>query len=196
MRRFALPMILTLLAACESDSRPVYGSGVWRFHDLVTNTCFEDERERSVTGEHGDESPGGGVIIARCRASERSSGDLSLNLRLEDTHAADLVDIRGLIIPAAYLSAPSPIDAVPTGCESVHFEVSGAHYSARCTTGEPEEGDCQLLGARLDRSSSSVSVEFSCHAVPTLGGGASTCEVSGGGTSTIATLTFDGCEGF
>lgn len=194
-------LILTLgvvFFGCSEDSRPVFGSGEWRFHNLslLDSTCQVADVDRTVTGEHGDESPSGGSLVVRCSATKLEGGDLLFNLRLEDDGAADLVDIRALRIPAVYLSGTSPYEALPNRCESVYFEVSGAQYQAVCTTSEPLEGECQLLGATLDESASSIAVEFSCHAVPTLGGGSSTCEVSGGGTSATATISFDGCSGF
>jgi hypothetical protein len=194
-------LILTLgvvFFGCSDDSRPVFGSGEWRFHDvsLLNPTCQVEDVARTITGEHGDESPSGGSLVVKCRATKLDGGDLIFNLRLEDDGAADLVDIRALRIPGVYLTGTSPHSALPSRCESVYFEVSGAQYQAVCTTDEPLEGECQLIGATLDEAASSISVEFSCHAVPTLGGGSSTCEVSGGGTSAIATLSFDGCSGF
>lgn len=196
-----IALIFTLLAvcsACEGDPRPVYGTGVWRFHDAnaFDPSCQSADQDRTITGEHGDESPSGGTLLVKCSASETSSGDLLFNLTLEDGTAGDAIDIRALRIPAVYLTGASPIEANPTQCDSILFEVSGTQYQALCTGSEPVEGECQLMGAVLDEGSSSISIEFSCHNVPTLGGGSSVCDVSGGGTSDVATLEFDGCSGF
>lgn len=198
MRITLLITLIAVFSGCSDDPRPVFGSGVWRFHNAsgFDRSCGVDERDRSVTGEHGDEGPSGGTLVVRCRATTLSNGDLSFNLTLEDPAAGDMIDLRALRIPSVYLSETSPFNAVPSGCESVYFEVGGARYQAVCTTGEPQPGDCRLEGATLDESASSISLDLSCHGVPTLGGGGSTCEVSGPGTTAIATVSFDGCTGF
>jgi hypothetical protein len=184
--RFVLLFTCVVLVACSDDSRPVFGSGAWRFHDVdaISNLCNEESHTRTITGEHGDESPEGGTLVVRCSASKLSSGALSFRLVL-DNGAGDSIDVRDLRID----------DAAPTYCDSILFEVSGAQYQAICTTDEPLEGECQLVGGALDRSASTLTVDFNCRAVPTLGGGSSTCEVSGAGTSLNANLTFDGCSG-
>jgi hypothetical protein len=197
MRTSLILTLCVLFAGCSEDPRPVYGSGVWRFHDVdaLSALCSEESRDRAVTGEHGDESPAGTTLVVRCAATTFDSGVLSFNLTLDDG-AGDSIDVRALRFAAGDASGASPIETIPTGCESILFEVGGARYQAVCTTDEPLEGECQLEGARLDQSSSSIALDFSCHAVPTIGGGSSTCEVSGAGTSASASISFDGCSGF
>ncbi|NLY93089.1 MAG: hypothetical protein GXY23_03580 [Myxococcales bacterium] len=195
MRTLLFISLCATLVGCTDDETPVFGSGAFRFHDLnvISRSCSEADHPRIIAGEHGDETPGGGTLIARCAATEFASGDLSFNVLL-DNDAGDSIDIRALRIPALP-SGAGPVEVTPTGCESILFEVSNVRYRAVCTSSEPEEGECQLVRAVLDRADASISLDFRCHAVPTIGGGGSTCEVSGAGASANANLTFEACRG-
>jgi hypothetical protein len=194
MRAFAILTLCALFFGCSDESRPVFGTGAWRFSDIsaISNMCSELDSNRIITGEHGDETPEGGTLIVQCSAIELGSGALSIRLVL-DGQAGDSIDIRDLRIAAEDASSSGLVETVPTQCESILFEIDEAQYQAVCTTAAPEEGECQLLGATLDRSASSVSLEFACHAVPN-SGGSSICEVGGAG-SPNAVLSFDGCSG-